>query len=84
MREITKTLTIPADGKSMEFRLTKLDAFSGASLLRMLSRIPAGLRLCRDAAFRFLRNGGRNQPIRLAGDAYLYAVCAGRRGENER
>ena len=42
MREITKTLTIPADGKSMEFRLTKLDAFSGASLLRMLSRLPAG------------------------------------------
>ncbi len=42
MREITKTLTIRADGKSMEFRLTKLDAFSGASLLRMLSRIPAG------------------------------------------
>ena len=42
MREITKTLMIPADGKSMEFRLTKLDAFSGASLLRMLSRLPAG------------------------------------------
>ena len=42
MREITKTLTIAADGKSMDFRLTKLDAFSGASLLRMLSRIPAG------------------------------------------
>ena len=42
MREITKTLTIPADGKSMEFRLTKLDAFSGASLLRILSRLPAG------------------------------------------
>ena len=42
MREITKTLTIAADGKSVEFRLTKLDAFSGASLLRMLSRLPAG------------------------------------------
>ena len=42
MREITKTLTIPADGKQTDFRLTKLDAFSGASLLRMLSRIPAG------------------------------------------
>ena len=41
MREITKTLTIAADGKSMDFRLTKLDAFSGASLLRMLSRPPA-------------------------------------------
>ena len=42
VREITKTLMIPADGKSMEFRLTKLDAFSGASLLRILSRLPAG------------------------------------------
>ena len=27
MREITKTLTIPVDGKKMDFRLTKLDAF---------------------------------------------------------
>ena len=42
MREITKTLTIPVDGKKMDFRLTKLDAFSGASLLRMLSHLPAG------------------------------------------
>ena len=37
MREITKTLTIPIDGKPTDFRLTKLDAFSGVSLLRMLS-----------------------------------------------
>ena len=40
MREITKNLTIPVDGKKLEFRLTKLDAFSGASLLRMLSKMP--------------------------------------------
>ena len=40
MREITKTLTIPVDGKKMDFRLTKLDAFSGASLLRMMSKLP--------------------------------------------
>ncbi len=40
MREITKTLTIPVDGKKLDFRLTKLDAFSGASLLRMLSKVP--------------------------------------------
>ena len=40
MRQITKTLSLPADGKSHDFRLTKLDAFSGVSLLRMLSRIP--------------------------------------------
>ena len=42
MREITKTLTIPVGGKSLDFRLTKLDAFSGASLLRILSQAPAG------------------------------------------
>ena len=37
MREIMKILPVPVDGKSQDFRLTKLDAFSGASLLRMLS-----------------------------------------------
>ena len=42
MREITKTLTIPIDDKLTDFRLTKLDAFSGAALLRMLSRMPEG------------------------------------------
>ena len=42
MREIAKILTIPVDGKKLDFRLTKLDAFSGASLLRMLSHLPAG------------------------------------------
>ena len=40
MREITKTVRIPLDGKSMDFKLTKLDAFSGVILLRMLSRLP--------------------------------------------
>ena len=37
MREIMKILPVPVDGKSQDFRLTKLDAFSGATLLRMLS-----------------------------------------------
>ena len=40
MREITKTISAPVDRKSLDFRLTKLDAFSGASLLRMLSGMP--------------------------------------------
>ncbi len=40
MREITKTISSHVDGKPADFRLTKLDAFSGASLLRMLSNIP--------------------------------------------
>jgi len=42
MREITKTLSIPVDGKPSDFRLTKLDAFSGASLLRLMARLPEG------------------------------------------
>ena len=40
MREITKTLSIPLDGKPKDFRLTKLDAFSGAALLRLLPSVP--------------------------------------------
>ena len=42
MREIIKTLSIPVDGKPRDFRLTKLDAFSGASLLRLMARLPEG------------------------------------------
>ena len=40
MREITKSISVSVDGKLMDFRLTKLDSFSGASLLRMLSSLP--------------------------------------------
>ena len=39
MREITKTISVPVDGKPKDFRLTKLDAFSWASLLRLLMRM---------------------------------------------
>ena len=42
MREITKTVSISIDRKPMDFRLTKLDAFSGVTLLRMLSSMPDG------------------------------------------
>ena len=42
MRQITKNLQLPVDGKEMDFRLTKLDAFSGVRLLRMLSGMPEG------------------------------------------
>ena len=42
MREIMKVLSVPVEGKSMDFRLTKLDAFSGVALLRMLSSVPDG------------------------------------------
>ena len=40
MREITKNIFVSVDGRSIDFRLTKLDAFSGAALLRMLSGMP--------------------------------------------
>ena len=43
MREIIKTISIPVDGKPLDFRLTKLDAFSGASLLRMLASMPSNV-----------------------------------------
>ncbi len=37
MRTITKTITLPVGETSMDFLLTKLDAFSGARLLKLLS-----------------------------------------------
>ena len=37
MRNITKTITLPVGESTMDFRLTKLDAFSGARLLKLLS-----------------------------------------------
>ena len=40
MRAIIKTISIPADGKPLDFRLTKLDAFSGVFLLRLMTRLP--------------------------------------------
>jgi len=37
MREIFKVIDKTVDGKTMQFRLKKLDAFSGAGLLRMIA-----------------------------------------------
>ena len=42
MREIIKNIQLKMDGKSMDFRLTKLNAFSGAELLQLLAKVPAG------------------------------------------
>ena len=39
MREITKDIQLTIDGSSLGFRLTKLDAFSGITLLRLLMRL---------------------------------------------
>ena len=39
MRDIIKNIQLSIDGKPMDFRLTKLDAFSGVSLLRLLIRL---------------------------------------------
>ena len=40
MRDIVKNIQLPIDGKPVDFRLTKLDAFSGAALMQMLARMP--------------------------------------------
>ena len=40
MREIFKNVSLSVDGKLMDFRLKKLDAFSGVSLLRMMANLP--------------------------------------------
>ena len=40
MRDISRIISIPVDGKSMDFRLTKLDAFSGVFLLRLAAKLP--------------------------------------------
>ena len=40
MRDIIKNIQLPIDGKPVDFRLTKLDAFSGAALMQMLARLP--------------------------------------------
>ena len=53
MRNITKNIQISIDGTPTDFRLTKLDAFSGAELLRMLAKTPAG-------------NGGAEQAVSAA------------------
>lgn len=39
MRTITKDITIKTDGNQVSFRLSKLDAFSGVALLRLLMRL---------------------------------------------
>ena len=39
MRQITKDIEITVDGSPVGFRLSKLDAFSGVTLLRLLMRL---------------------------------------------
>ena len=39
MRQITKDIQFTIDGNPVSFRLTKLDAFSGVMLLRLLMRL---------------------------------------------
>ena len=40
MHEIVKTVSVRVDGMPRDFRLTKPDAFSEVTLLRMLSGMP--------------------------------------------
>lgn len=41
MRQISKNMQLLVGGTLRDFRLTKLDAFSGVALLRLLSKMPA-------------------------------------------
>ena len=43
MRDIIKNIQLFIDGTQMDFRLTKLDAFSGAALLQLLTKLPGDL-----------------------------------------
>ena len=43
MRQIIKNITLPIDRTPMDFRLKKLDAFSGVSLMRLLAKAPSGV-----------------------------------------
>ena len=43
MRDIIKNIQFSIDGTPMDFRLTKLDAFSGAALLQLLMKLPGDL-----------------------------------------
>ena len=59
MREITKSISVQVDGKPKDFRLTKLDAFSGVSLLRLMARLPE-----KDASVEALLSGLSDGEIR--------------------
>ena len=39
MRQLNKDISLKLDGQDLSFRLSKLDAFSGVSLLRLLMRL---------------------------------------------
>ncbi len=39
MRQITKDISLNQGGQDLSFRLSRLDAFSGVSLLRLLMRL---------------------------------------------
>ena len=46
MRQITKDIEITVDGSATGFRLSKLDAFSGVMLLRLLMRLTENREKC--------------------------------------
>ena len=54
MRQITKDIQITIDGSRTGFRLSKLDAFSGVMLLRLLMRLENGRNDGDGSAFSYL------------------------------
>lgn len=65
MRQITKNMQLTVDGQETDFRLTKLDAFSGVALLRLLSKMPAASD--RKEISRCARNDSRGESDALDG-----------------
>ena len=55
MREIVKTVSVHVDGKPVDFRLTKLDAFSGGDFAADAVRDAEGIRgIIKPGTVRFL------------------------------
>ena len=66
MRQITKDIEITIDGSPQGFRLTKLDAFSGVMLLRLLMRLEERAELGDGSSTDHECGVRKNRPLRSA------------------
>ena len=75
MREITKDIEIMIDGSRTGFRLFKLDAFSGVTLLRLLMRLENQNAAPTMNILRFSRCKPGESPLHGAGGGGAAAGC---------
>ncbi len=73
MRDIIKNIRMPIDGIEMDFRLMKLDAFSGAELLQLISRAP---QICHPERSESGVEGSHPQSPEPSADSTLTALFA--------